>query len=106
MTKNEELVEALTDLMRAVVNSEACPESMNEHDRLMREQKNLEALLDRMALHLLVEPPAQRYTVTCDDCKAEIRETDSLQESAAGGRCPICRQAAGMPAFWDAEVAS
>ena len=32
-----------------------------------------------------------RYSVKCDECKAEIRRTDSLQESAAGGRCGECK---------------
>ena len=32
-----------------------------------------------------------RYEVLCDDCKATLRTTDSLPESAAGGRCLRCR---------------
>ena len=38
-------------------------------------------------------PPAKarRYAVLCDDCKRELRETDSLPESAAGGLCDPCR---------------
>lgn len=39
----------------------------------------------------LTAPP--RYTVKCDDCKEEIRRTDSVAESAAGGRCDKCRPA-------------
>lgn len=31
------------------------------------------------------------YVVKCDDCKRELRETDSLHESAAGGLCNDCR---------------
>ena len=31
-----------------------------------------------------------RYAVKCDECKAEIRRTDSLHESACGGRCADC----------------
>lgn len=39
------------------------------------------------------EPEATaRYVVKCDDCKRDLRETDSLQESAAGGRCESCRE--------------
>lgn len=33
----------------------------------------------------------QSYEIKCDDCKATIRLTDSLSESAAGGRCESCR---------------
>ena len=43
-----------------------------------------------------VAAPALRYVVKCDDCKQEMRQTDDLHESAAGGRCDDCRQAAGM----------
>jgi len=32
-----------------------------------------------------------RYVVKCDDCKREMRRTDDLGESAAGGRCDDCR---------------
>ena len=32
-----------------------------------------------------------RYVIKCDDCKTKIGETDSLGESAAGGRCDKCR---------------
>lgn len=34
-----------------------------------------------------------RYTVKCDDCKTDMRRTDSLHESACGGRCGDCRAA-------------
>jgi hypothetical protein len=33
-----------------------------------------------------------KYAVKCDDCKEEIRRTDSLSESAAGGYCETCRR--------------
>jgi hypothetical protein len=36
---------------------------------------------------------AGRYEVKCDDCKATLRRTDSMGESAAGGRCADCRRA-------------
>jgi hypothetical protein len=32
-----------------------------------------------------------RYTVECDVCRAEIRRTDSVHESACGGLCDACR---------------
>lgn len=32
------------------------------------------------------------YAVKCDDCKAELRKTDSVSESAAGGLCDPCRE--------------
>lgn len=31
------------------------------------------------------------YAVKCDDCKAEMRRSDDLGESARGGRCEDCR---------------
>lgn len=31
------------------------------------------------------------YEVKCDDCKKTMRHTDSMQESAAGGRCATCK---------------
>jgi hypothetical protein len=33
---------------------------------------------------------APKYLVRCDDCKKTIGQTDSLRESAAGGRCDEC----------------
>ena len=33
-----------------------------------------------------------RYEIKCHDCKREIGRTDSVGESAAGGRCNPCRQ--------------
>jgi predicted SprT family Zn-dependent metalloprotease len=36
-------------------------------------------------------PQSGSYAVKCDDCKVEIRRTDSVQESAAGGRCETCK---------------
>lgn len=33
-----------------------------------------------------------KYTVKCDDCKKEIRKTDSLRESVSGGRCEECKK--------------
>lgn len=32
-----------------------------------------------------------KYVIKCDDCKRTIGETDSLSESAAGGRCKECK---------------
>jgi hypothetical protein len=32
-----------------------------------------------------------RYVVKCDECKKDMRHTDSMVESAAGGRCEECR---------------
>lgn len=32
-----------------------------------------------------------KYVIKCDDCKQEIGQTDSLSESAAGGRCEVCQ---------------
>lgn len=37
---------------------------------------------------------ASRYEVRCDDCKKTIRMTDSVGESAAGGRCNDCLEVA------------
>lgn len=34
---------------------------------------------------------ALKYIVKCDECKRSIGETDSLQESAAGGTCFNCQ---------------
>lgn len=31
------------------------------------------------------------YEIKCDECKVKIGETDSVRESAAGGRCEDCR---------------
>lgn len=31
------------------------------------------------------------YVVKCDECKVDMRRTDSLRESAAGGVCAKCR---------------
>lgn len=31
-----------------------------------------------------------RYEIKCDDCKTTIGTTDSIRESAAGGRCDEC----------------
>lgn len=33
------------------------------------------------------------YEIKCDDCKKVIGRTDSLHESACGGRCFECRNA-------------
>ena len=33
----------------------------------------------------------KRYIVKCDDCKTTIGQTDSLKESAEGGRCAPCK---------------
>ena len=30
------------------------------------------------------------YAVKCDNCKAEIKRTNSMRESAEGGRCQGC----------------
>ena len=30
------------------------------------------------------------YIIKCDECKVTIGETDSMRESAAGGRCIDC----------------
>lgn len=38
--------------------------------------------------------PAGRYEVKCDECRQTIRRTDSVAESAAGGRCDKCKPAA------------
>lgn len=35
-----------------------------------------------------------RYAVKCDECKTDMRRTDSLRESAAGGLCEGCRMVA------------
>lgn len=35
-----------------------------------------------------------RYAIKCDDCQQTIGQTASLAESAAGGRCPSCKQRA------------
>ena len=32
----------------------------------------------------------KQYAVKCDDCKVEIRRTDNVQESYAGGQCATC----------------
>ena len=37
------------------------------------------------------------FEVKCDDCKVTIRMTASMQESAAGGRCPECAKRPGEP---------
>ena len=34
--------------------------------------------------------PASTFAIKCDDCKETIGETNSLGESAAGGRCADC----------------
>ena len=36
-----------------------------------------------------------RYVVKCDECKCEIRRTDSVAESAAGGYCAACNAELG-----------
>lgn len=36
--------------------------------------------------------PVGRYSVKCDDCRQDIRRTDSVAESAAGGRCDDCHE--------------
>lgn len=35
--------------------------------------------------------PDGPYMVRCDDCKDVLRWTQSLRESAAGGRCAWCK---------------
>lgn len=32
------------------------------------------------------------YSIKCDGCRAELGRTDSVRESAAGGRCDDCRR--------------
>jgi hypothetical protein len=39
----------------------------------------------------IAENARRRYVVKCDDCKRDLRETDSVPESAAGGLCDDCR---------------
>lgn len=34
------------------------------------------------------------YAVKCDECKQDIRRTDSMRESAEGGTCDWCKQKA------------
>ena len=36
-------------------------------------------------------PHNRQYVIKCDDCKQQIGSTDSLSESAAGGRCWTCK---------------
>jgi predicted nucleic acid-binding Zn ribbon protein len=36
-------------------------------------------------------PPPQTYFVKCDECRETMRFTDSVRESAEGGRCEKCR---------------
>lgn len=36
-------------------------------------------------------PAAPRYDIKCDDCREKMGETDSMRESAAGGRCEKCK---------------
>jgi predicted nucleic acid-binding Zn ribbon protein len=36
--------------------------------------------------------PAGRYFVKCDDCRKDIGRTDSMRESAEGGRCDECKR--------------
>jgi hypothetical protein len=43
---------------------------------------------DRVVLNLVERNGP--YAVKCDACKRDIRRTDSLAESAAGGRCGEC----------------
>lgn len=44
-----------------------------------------------MATENATNPAAGLYAVKCDDCKCEVRRTNSLRESAAGARCAVCR---------------
>lgn len=34
-----------------------------------------------------------RYEIKCDECRAPIGRTDSVERSAQGGRCTACREA-------------
>ncbi len=40
-----------------------------------------------------------KYVIKCDDCKQTIGHTDSLRESAEGGRCDLCvlRASSSLP---------
>ena len=38
----------------------------------------------------MTKTATSQYEIKCDECKATIGETDSLSESAAGGRCTDC----------------
>lgn len=38
----------------------------------------------------MTKTTTSRYIIKCDECKETIGETDSLSESAAGGRCDKC----------------
>lgn len=38
-----------------------------------------------------------QYAIRCDDCKTEIGRTNSLSESAAGGRCEKCKSKGMQP---------
>ncbi len=35
---------------------------------------------------------SKTYWIKCDNCKTEIGQTDSLHESACGGRCVSCKE--------------
>lgn len=50
----------------------------------------------RVELDALEVGGVGRYSVKCDDCKRDMRRTDSVGESARGGRCEECRAAAGL----------
>lgn len=50
MTKTEELVEALTDLMRAVLNAEQAPESSSDRRRLQAAEAEMESVLGSVIL--------------------------------------------------------
>lgn len=34
----------------------------------------------------------KKYWIKCDGCKVEIGQTDSLHESACGGKCDECKE--------------
>ena len=45
----------------------------------------------RAALKEYQEASKQSYAVKCDDCKHEIRRTNNIRESYAGGQCDDCK---------------
>ena len=39
----------------------------------------------------MTKTTTSRYTIKCDECHENIGETNSLRESAEGGKCADCR---------------
>ena len=69
-----------------------CVDCVGKHRDYRSEYGHL--AMDAKTGATILEPHNRRYIIKCDDCKQQVGSTDSLAESAAGGRCWTCKHTA------------